>query len=670
MKEVLIDFDNKSPADLNKNINIAAFLTENDEVEYKFMEGIEGIWKPIQDFSKSNICTWKPTKPGKYMIMVQGKSNNCKNAYDYLGRSEYEIVENSNVINEVEIEKNKISVGEKLPIKVIANEELVLYRFWINGEKDWEVLRDYSTENEFVFTATKPGNIEILIETKRVDSERNVDDFTTVKFEVMELEKVEITNFVCLTQNMLINEELIFKVEANYEKSRPLLYKFLKVNKEGKVVCIQDFSSKSIVTFKEKIPGEYKLLCQVRDMFSTKTFDDRAVIIYNVNPYNDIKIRSFKSDIKSPQAAGTEISLISLVDGGRELLYRYIIEGPVSEDSGYIRRNECIWEPKEEGKYKITLKVKDISFSGDYEDMTSIQYEVYNKGEKPVRIIDIKCDKGRRCIINDPVNIKVKTDGGIKPLYKFTIYKNGIEKERLEYGTNNWVNFIPTESGEYEIDIKVKDEFSSKTYDASTSLFIEAKDYVAAEIDYILLSSKETYLVGDIINIETIIKNTKGVLTRFSTKINGYEVENTGFIGEKSIKIKPKCPGKYTFTIYAKNIKSTEKYDSKKEVSIYVHEVVPVNSTKLQLSSNNFKIGEEITFEAVSKGGKEVCYEFYIMINGEWILAQGYSRKNYYTFIPFKAGEYRVLVLDKSFHKDVPYEYYDTIEFEVSDCEI
>lgn len=670
MKEVLIDFDNKSPADLNKNINIAAFLSENDEVEYKFMEGIEGIWKPIQDFSKSNICTWKPTKPGKYMIMVQGKSNNCKNAYDYLGRSEYEIVENSNIINKVEIDKNKISIGVKLPIKVISNEELVLYRFWINGEKDWEVLRDYSTENEFVFTATKSGNIEILIETKRVDSERNVDDFTTVKFEVTELEKVEITNFVCLTQNMLINEELIFKVEANYEKSRPLLYKFLKVNKEGKVVCIQDFSSKSIVTFKEKIAGEYKLLCQVRDMFSTKSFDDRAVIIYNVNPYNDIKIRSFKSDIKSPQASGTEINLVSLVDGGRELLYRYIIEGPVSEDSGYIRRNECIWEPREEGKYKITLKVKDISFSGDHEDMASIQYEIYNKGEKPVRIVDIKCDKGRRCIINEPVNIKVKTEGGIKPLYKFTIYKNGIEKERLEYGTNNWVNFIPTEPGEYEVDIKVKDEFSSKTYDASTSLFIQAKDYVAADIDYILLSSKEMYLVGDIINIETIVKNTKYVLTKFVTKINGYEVESTGFIGEKSIKIKPKCPGKYTFTIYAKNIKSTEEYDSKKEVSIYVHEVVSVNSTKLQLSSNSLKIGEEITFEAISKGGKEVCYEFYIMINGEWILAQGYSRKNYYTFIPFKAGEYRVLVLDKSFHKDVPYEDYDTIEFEVSDCEI
>ena len=92
---------------------------------------------------------------------------------------------------------------------------------------------------------------------------------------------------------------------------------------------------------------------------------------------------------------------------------------------------------------------------------------------------------------------------------------------------------------------------------------------------------------------------------------------------------------------------------------------MPVNSTKLQILSNEFKIGNEVTFEATSKGGKEVCYEFYIMINGEWTLAQGYSRKNYYTFVPFKEGNYRVLVLAKSFHKNIPYEDYDLIEFEV-----
>ena len=207
--------------------------------------------------------------------------------------------------------------------------------------------------------------------------------------------------------------------------------------------------------------------------------------------------------------------------------------------------------------------------------------------------------------------------------------------------------------------------FLSRPYDASTSLFIDAKDYIAADIDYVLLNSKEIYLVDDIINVEAIVKNTKDVLVKFVTKINGYEVENTGFVTEKAIKIKPKCPGKYSFVIYAKNVKSTEEYDSKKEVSIYVQEVTPVNSTKIQLYSDEFKIGQEVTFEATSHGGKEVCYEFYIMINGEWVLSQSYSRKSYYTFVPFKNGSYRVLVLAKSFHKDIPYEDYDTIEFEV-----
>ena len=75
---------------------------------------------------------------------------------------------------------------------------------------------------------------------------------------------------------------------------------------------------------------------------------------------------------------------------------------------------------------------RDISFEGDYEDVTSIQYEIFNKGEKPVRISEVKCNKGRRCVIGEPINIKVKSSGGTKPLYKFVVYKDGRKKEKIE----------------------------------------------------------------------------------------------------------------------------------------------------------------------------------------------------------------------------------------------
>ena len=90
--------------------------------------------------------------------------------------------------------------------------------------------------------------------------------------------------------------------------------------------------------------------------------------------------------MSSPQKANVQINLNTRVVGGREILYRYIIEGPIADDSGYIRSNSYLWTPEEEGEYTITLKVKDISYKGDYEDIAKISY-IINKcrGRRPVR---------------------------------------------------------------------------------------------------------------------------------------------------------------------------------------------------------------------------------------------------------------------------------------------
>ena len=65
------------------------------------------------------------------------------------------------------------------------------------------------------------------------------------------------------------------------------------------------------------------------------------------------------------------------------------------------------------------------------------------------------------------------------------------------------------------------------------------------------------------------------------------------------------------------------------------------------------------------KAGKDVVYEFYLMEKGDWNLVQNYSKKNYYTFMPFSRDEYKVLVLAKSQHNKVSYEDYDTFTFVV-----
>ncbi|MBS5928338.1 MAG: triple tyrosine motif-containing protein [Clostridium sp.] len=667
MEDLVILFDKDSPTNKEDEVLIEAVFGK-EPLQYKFIIGNDGVWNTIQEFSESDTCIWNPSAEGKYIVMVQGKKEGSSRPFDYLAKEEFVIGEKEieKLIKDVNMDKTHLTVGEKITIDVLGNEQGLLYRFWIKGNQDWEPIRDYTTSNRLVFTANKEGKQEILIECKEVNSSENFDEFTTIKFDVVLPTKIEITDFKCLTEELLINQELVFKVSSSLDDKRSLLYKFIKISKDGKITCIQDYSSRRIVSYQEKEAGEYKLLCLVRDILSNKEYDDRAIMLYSVKAYNPISIKSFTPDTNSPQMNGSTINFKAEVDGGREIVYRYIVEGEVAEDSGYIRRNEYTWETQKEGEYTITLYVKDISYDGDYEDKKVINYTVDKKADKPVKIVDIITDNKKTVLIGQPINMKVKAEGGISLKYSFVIYKDNKEKERIGFSDSNWINFTPDEKGEYEVEIRVKDKYSSKEYDSHTFIYVRAKEYLPGEIDYILLPNKSSYLVGDLIDIEAIVQNTRSVLIRYVTKINGHLVEDTGFIQNKKIQLKPKCSGKYTFEVYSKNVKCEEEFDSKKEVSIYVSEATPVTNTKILCDREEVVCNNEVTFKVTSVGGKDVCYEFYIMEKGNWIKTQSYSKKNYYTFIPFLKGEYRVMVLAKSFYKKVNYEDYGEFSFTVS----
>nr|WP_278680203.1 triple tyrosine motif-containing protein [Clostridium paraputrificum] len=667
MENLVILFDKDSPRNKEDEVLIEAVFGK-EPLQYKFIIGNDGVWNTIQEFSESDTCIWNPSAEGKYIVMVQGKKEGSSRPFDYLAKEEFVIGEKEieKLIKDVNMDKTHLTVGEKITIDVLGNEQGLLYRFWIKGNQDWELIRDYTTSNRLVFTANKEGKQEILIECKEVNSSENFDEFTTIKFDVVLPTKIEITDFKCLTEELLINQELVFKVSSSLDDKRSLLYKFIKISKDGKVTCIQDYSSRRLVSYQEKEAGEYKLLCLVRDILSNKEYDDRAIMLYSVKAYNPINIKSFTPDTNSPQMNGSTINFKAEVDGGREIVYRYIVEGEVAEDSGYIRRNEYTWETQKEGEYTVTLYVKDISYDGDYEDKKVINYTIDKKSDKPVKIVDIITDNKKTALIGQPINMKVKAEGGISLKYSFVIYKDNKEKERIGFSDSNWINFIPDEKGEYEVEIRVKDKYSNKEYDSHTFIYVRAKEYLPGEIDYILLPNKSSYLVGDLIDIEAVVQNTRSVLIRYVTKINGYLVEDTGFIQNKKIQLKPKCSGKYTFEVYSKNIKCEEEFDSKKEVSIYVSEATPVTNTKILCDREEIVCNEEVTFKVTSVGGKDVCYEFYIMEKGNWIKTQSYSKKNYYTFIPFLKGEYRVMVLAKSFYKKVNYEDYGEFSFTAS----
>ncbi|WP_027626733.1 triple tyrosine motif-containing protein [Clostridium lundense] len=667
MDEININFNLNSPQEKGKEIIICIENTLQDNLLYKFFIGCNGLWDTLQDFSENSSVSWIPEENGKYTIMIQAKKLDSNKIFDYVCRKDFIIgEEDEKLIYSINIDKNKVKIGEKINITVNSNKVPIMYRYWLREDSNWNMIKDYSAENTLRLTTKKLGKSEVLVECKEIDSKNNYDDFSKVEFNVMPLKNIEIKDFKCLSTELLCESDLVFQVDVDSEDNRTILYKFIKIYSDGTSLCIQDYSTKRIVSYVENEGGEYKLLCYVRDMYSQREYDDRAIMNFKVKKYKEIQIKSFTTDKISPQICESEIVLKSVVYGGRELLYRYIIDGDYGEDSGYIRNDTYSWLTKKPGEYKITLLVKDSSYDGNYEAKEELTFIIDEKSKEPINIDEIILDKGDKILKNDALTIKVKASGGMDLRYSFIVKKNDDIKEQVvDYGTTNWIRFIPKEIGKYQFEVRVKDKFSTRLFDSHSIIYVDVFEYFPASIDYVLCPIKESFLCGDNITVEVITTNTKDTLIKYILKINGHKVEESDFSFSTKYMFTPKCGGLYIIQIYAKNKNSKELFDTKKDIKILVNEALPVTDTKIKCNKNTISENEPVIFSVENSGGKDNMYEFYIMEKEEWIKVQDYSKKNYYSFIPFSKGKYNILALCKSSYKKSAYEDYDIFQFHV-----
>lgn len=668
MNEMNIVTSLESPQEKNKEIKISIGNKIEDGLLYKFLIGSDGKWSTLKDFHKDSYALWTPKEDGKYMIMVHAKREGSKKSHDYTSKIDFIIgTIEEKLIKYISLDKTEAKIGQKINVTVEPNTLPVMYRYWIKEEARWHLIKDYSIENTLSYAAKLEGDFEVLVECKKENSPNIFDDFASEKFKVLPVEEVEIRNFKCLCEDVLVGEELTFEVEAAFDDSRTILYKFIRLQEDGKAETVQDFSTKRLVSFSEKQPGNYKLLCVAKDMYSQKLYDDRALMHYKVELYRPVKIISITSDLSSPQVENTSVVLKGIAIGGKNLRYKFRVDGNDPYTSEYQKENTCVWTPKKSGKYLIELLVKDESFPEEFEAKSSMEFTIEEDYIENVSIEDIILDKKKDLLINEPVNIKVAAKGGLELMYEFIVTKDEEVIDKLEYSEYDWVDFTPEEVGEYKLEVRVKDRRSKREYDVHSVVYIQCREYVPAKIDYVLTQNKKLYLVGDPFEIETIAENTKSTLMQYKVKINGHEVEETEFSKEKRFKLVPKCPGEYDIEIYARNITSTKNYDAKKVVKFVVAEALPITNCKITTENESFKCNEAVNFTVGCEGGKDIVYEFYLMERGEWKVIQKYSKKNYYTFIPFTKGYYKLLALCKSSFSKLTYEDYHMVEIEVNE---
>lgn len=638
----------------------------DENLLYKFIIGYNGTWSTLRDFGKENNTFWEPKENGRYSIMVQAKKQESGKPFDYVSRMDYVIRKTAEkLINEIKFNKPSFRIGEKVVITAEGSEKDLLYRFFVKAGNEWKLIKDYSTHNSVCCSAKVPGVQYVMTECKKSDSAREFDDFKESSFEVLTVKKPQIVKFQCLSSEITAGTSVLFQVDAASEEGRTTLFKFLKKNSEDKVEVIKDYTTNNIVSYTENKSGKYKLLCMAKDMYSEDAFDDRAIINYIVKPYKDIKIMSFTANLNSPQLFGTAVLFTSDVRGGKELVYRYVIDGNEAKDTGYTRNSGYEWHCAIPGSYKIKFFVKDVSCSKEYEDSASMDFVIDEKSREPACLEKIVCDKNRMVLKGETIHVKAIASGSMDLRYSFIIKKQGSIIEKIGYGTCSQFDFIPKEKGNYELEVRVKDKYSQREYDSHAVTTIEVFSYIPACIDYILLPKKDYFVSGEQIHLNVITQNTAKILFKYALKINGHKVEETDFVRTDKYLFTPKCKGLYTVEVFVRSKDSDKTFDAKEEVNIVVNGCLPITNTKIICDRKEVICNEPVNFTVSNEGGKEILYEFHLMELNEWNVVQKFSRKSFYTFIPYSIGRYKVLVLCKSSYSRSSYEDYDIMEFEV-----
>jgi hypothetical protein len=666
MNDFEIKFNVESPQKPNEKIVICAVDKPEEGMLYKYFVGLDGKWNLLKDFSKDTEVKWHPKEDGVYTIMIQARREGENKPFNCLSKTQYIIGNIDNkFINQIILDKEELTLGEKITAKVQTSSVGVLFKYEIRQNDNWILLKDYSADDVITWTATKVGEQELIVQCKQMDSKKKYDDIERIPFNVMPISKIEISDFTCLTQELLMDSEITFEVDIKYDDSRLVLYKFIKIDAEGHGECIQNYSTKRMVSYVEKGFGKFKILCMVKDMYSPEEYDERAIIAYNVKKYRPVNIKSFTTDVSSPQSTESDINFKAVVNGGRNILYRYVIEGCESKDTGYVKNDIFTWKPKEAGAYKIKLMVKDLSYEGDFEDTSDMDFVVDDVSYDPVVIKEIIRDKRDKILVGETINVKAIAQGGSDLRYAFNVKDTEGNVEKISYGTCNWVNYTAEKSGDYELEVMVKDKFSKKEYDSHSFVYIQALKYIPAKINYVLLPYNDHYMVGDKIELTVVSENTKNVLNKYTLKINDRIVEETQYIGDSRYIFTPKFAGFYEVEIFSKSKNSDKDFDCKKSVKIRMFDALPITNTLIECDKIKRTVNESINFSVSCDGGREIMYEFYLYENGEWSIVQKYSRKSYYTFIPFKTGNYKILVLTKSQFKKIAYEDYTILQFEV-----
>jgi SpoIID/LytB domain protein len=234
------------------------------------------------------------------------------------------------------------------------------------------------------------------------------------------------------------------------------LYRFL-VRSNSQIIEETAYAQASTYSFTPSAAGEYRISIFVKDKLSSLEFDETRELTLRV--FTVPVISAYTID-RQELLTGQQLTLNGQATGtSGSYLYRYVISNgnTVVATSDYRNNGSFSFTPNAAGTYTASLFMRDAASTRDFDERRDVSFVVY--GNPSITAFTASASSPA---IGQNVDYNVSASGGSgQYTYRFVVLRDGIRVAETNYTTASRYSYIPAQSGNYQVQVFMRDRVSS-----------------------------------------------------------------------------------------------------------------------------------------------------------------------------------------------------------------